>query len=68
MCKCVGRGGCAALVWRAGRRALGGWRRWCYERRLLATMTEAEMKDVGISLADAHEELRRPFWSRRPRG
>lgn len=44
------------------------WRRWRYERSLLASMTGAELKDVGISRADAHEELRRSFWSRRSRG
>ncbi|WP_407651809.1 DUF1127 domain-containing protein [Halopseudomonas oceani] len=52
----------------AGRawRLVGRWRRWRYERSLLAAMTGAELKDVGISRADAHEELRRSFWSRRP--
>lgn len=44
------------------------WRRWRYERSLLAAMTGAELKDVGISRADAHEELRRSFWSRGSRG
>lgn len=68
MSLCMTVAGRVILLWRAGWSALGRWRRWCYERRLLAGMTEAEMSDVGISLADVHEELRRPFWSRRPRG
>lgn len=48
-----------------GWRLVQHWRRWQYERSVLASMTGAELKDVGLSRADVQEELRRSFWSRR---
>lgn len=55
------RGGLLARGWRLVQR----WRRWQYERSVLASMTGAELKDVGFSRAEVQEELRRSFWSRR---
>jgi len=31
-------------------------------RRLLLEMSDAQLKDIGISRADAYREARRPFW------
>ncbi|MGH6922626.1 MAG: DUF1127 domain-containing protein [Propylenella sp.] len=31
-------------------------------RRLLLSMTDEQLKDIGISRADAYREARRPFW------
>ena len=31
-------------------------------RRLLLEMTDEQLRDIGISRADAYHESRRPFW------
>jgi uncharacterized protein YjiS (DUF1127 family) len=31
-------------------------------RRLLLEMSDAQLKDIGISRADAYREATRPFW------
>lgn len=66
MCNQSVGGGRAVLLARKAWGMVQRWRRWRYERSLLAGMTGAELKDAGISRADVHEELRRSFWSRRP--
>tara|TARA_R110002111_G_scaffold60179_1_gene100729 strand:- start:2669 stop:2917 length:249 start_codon:yes stop_codon:yes gene_type:complete len=38
------------------------WQRVSYERRLLLTMSDAQMKDIGVSRAEAMNEAVRPFW------
>ncbi|UJJ32917.1 DUF1127 domain-containing protein [Halopseudomonas maritima] len=55
--------GLAWLVrtWRA-------WRRRRYELELLAGMDAAQLQDIGITRADALEELARPWWRRNTRG
>lgn len=40
-------------------------RRWCQlarERRQLASLDDAALKDLGLSRADAWQEAERPFW------
>ncbi|PID44869.1 MAG: hypothetical protein CSB48_00200 [Proteobacteria bacterium] len=32
------------------------------ERRLLATLTEYQLRDIGLSRSDVHEEIRRGYW------
>lgn len=36
-------------------------RRW-HTRQALLTLTEAELRDVGLSLQQAHAEAAKPFW------
>jgi|TARA_R110000744_G_scaffold64950_7_gene133510 uncharacterized protein YjiS (DUF1127 family) len=38
------------------------WQQVSYERRLLLTMSDAQMKDIGVSRAEAMNEAVRPFW------
>lgn len=44
------------------------WRRRRYEHGLLASMSAAQLQDVGITRADAMEELAKPWWRRNTRG
>lgn len=50
---------------RLGRRVWRRLRRWqalARERRQLAMLDEAALKDLGLSRADAVRESERPFW------
>jgi len=38
------------------------WRERSLGRRQLAVMSERELHDMGISRADAADEIGRPFW------
>lgn len=38
------------------------WRRLSYERRLLASLDDRMLRDIGVSRSDADEESRKPFW------
>jgi uncharacterized protein YjiS (DUF1127 family) len=40
----------------------GKWRRRARERRHLAEFSDAMLKDIGISRADAMAEFDKPFW------
>lgn len=53
---------------------LGRWwlqiRRWqqlAKERRMLAMLDDAALKDIGLSRADAMQESERPFWDDSPK-
>jgi uncharacterized protein YjiS (DUF1127 family) len=41
---------------------LAAWASRSRERRLLAQMSDAELKDIGVSRYDAIMEIRKPFW------
>ena len=41
-----------------------GWIERARERRALAAMNEAQLKDVGLTRADVQRELDKPFWRR----
>lgn len=47
-----------AAVWRMLRR----WRQLARERGQLARLSDAALKDLGLSRADALQEAERPFW------
>ncbi|HDZ57904.1 MAG TPA: DUF1127 domain-containing protein [Pseudomonas xinjiangensis] len=38
------------------------WRRLAYERRLLSSMDERMLRDIGVSRSDAERESARHFW------
>ncbi|WP_428606944.1 DUF1127 domain-containing protein [Sedimenticola sp.] len=42
--------------------SLHRWRMLSRERYLLMTLSDATLKDIGISRLDAESEARRPFW------
>jgi uncharacterized protein YjiS (DUF1127 family) len=46
------------LAWRQLRR----WQQLAAQRRQLASLSDAALKDLGISRADAYQEAERPFW------
>jgi uncharacterized protein YjiS (DUF1127 family) len=41
---------------------LGQWIRVSRERRMLAGLTERQLRDIGIDAATAASEAARPFW------
>nr|WP_297461772.1 DUF1127 domain-containing protein [uncultured Halomonas sp.] len=63
----VGADTCGADVQRKGR-VRRGWlrlRRWLqlrHERRQLWRLSDAMLKDIGLSRADVEREASRPFW------
>lgn len=42
--------------------SFGEWRARARERRQLSTLSDAMLKDIGISRADASTEFEKPFW------
>ena len=38
------------------------WRERVSTRRHLAAMSDHQLKDIGISRADAYSEVQKPFW------
>lgn len=38
------------------------WKARCEQRRALACLTDAELRDMGISEGDIYFEIRKPFW------
>jgi len=40
------------------------WHRRAHDRRRLGSMTERELRDIGIHPGDVYEEVRKPFWRR----
>ena len=43
-------------------RAIENWRRRAYERQVLMTMSDAMLRDIGITRCDAMSEASKPFW------
>ena len=41
---------------------LGQWIRVSRERRILGSLNEQQLRDIGIDAATAVEEVSRPFW------
>ncbi len=41
---------------------IGRWRARAHQRRQLAELTPDMLKDIGVTLADAYFEARKPFW------
>jgi uncharacterized protein YjiS (DUF1127 family) len=47
---------------RSGIALLKEWWRRMQDRRMLATMSEQSLRDIGITRYDAEFEARKPFW------
>ena len=43
---------------------LAEWQQRARQRRELGQMTDREIKDIGLSRADAEREASKPFWRR----
>jgi uncharacterized protein YjiS (DUF1127 family) len=39
------------------------WFEVCRQRRLLASLSDDALKDIGVSRADIQQEVERPFWN-----
>ena len=48
----------AKAVWRQLKR----WQQLAAQRRRLASLSDAALKDLGLSRADVMNEVERPFW------
>jgi len=44
------------------REVLASWASRSRERNLLAQMSDADLKDIGVSRYDAMMEIQKPFW------
>jgi uncharacterized protein YjiS (DUF1127 family) len=44
------------------RREIDEWVRRSHERGCLAQMSDRELRDIGLTRAEAHAEIRKPFW------
>ena len=42
--------------------AVARWQALHHERRLLATLSDAALKDIGLNRADVEHETHRHFW------
>ncbi|MVW75823.1 DUF1127 domain-containing protein [Pseudomonas xionganensis] len=51
-----------AQPWRRLGRQLKRWWQLAEQRRQLAMLGDAQLKDIGLSRADALQEAERPFW------
>lgn len=49
----------AKAVWRRLKR----WQQLAEQRRQLASLSDAALKDIGVSRADILQETERPFWA-----
>jgi uncharacterized protein YjiS (DUF1127 family) len=48
--------------WRRAWQKVRRWRQLARQRRQLAMLSDATLKDIGFSRADIWTESRRPFW------
>jgi uncharacterized protein YjiS (DUF1127 family) len=53
--------------WRRLFALLAHWRRVCVQRRQLAALGEATLKDLGLTRVDVEREITRRFWDDQPR-
>ncbi len=40
------------------------WWKRAQERKQLAQMSQAQWKDIGVTMSDAKQEINKPFWKR----
>lgn len=67
------KGYAVAGVWSVGRLSIGAyprlfwqqlkrWNQLAKQRHQLASLSDAALKDIGVSRADVSQETQRPFW------
>ncbi|PTQ74062.1 DUF1127 domain-containing protein [Pseudomonas sp. GV071] len=56
--KTTATGSLLSRLWKQVKR----WNELAAQRRLLASMPDATLKDLGLSRADLEQEAERPFW------
>ncbi|WP_282340934.1 MULTISPECIES: DUF1127 domain-containing protein [Pseudomonas] len=54
--------------WRRLLALLARWHRLAAQRRHLASLSDATLKDIGLTRVDVEQEFNRPFWDDQPRG
>jgi uncharacterized protein YjiS (DUF1127 family) len=48
--------------WEKIMRRIGEWRRRSRSRQELEGLSDATLRDIGITRCDAHREAHKPFW------
>jgi uncharacterized protein YjiS (DUF1127 family) len=48
--------------WDQVKRRIAEWQRRSLSRNELEGLSDATLRDIGISRCDAHREIRKPFW------
>ena len=48
--------------WSQVKDRIGEWRRRSHSRQELDSLSDATLRDIGISRCDAHRESHKPFW------
>jgi len=48
--------------WNQVKVSIGEWRRRLRSRHELEGLSDATLRDIGITRCDAHRELQKPFW------
>jgi uncharacterized protein YjiS (DUF1127 family) len=48
--------------WDQVMRRIAEWQRRSLSRHELESLSDATLRDIGISRCDAHREIRKPFW------
>jgi len=48
--------------WNQVKRGIAEWQRRSYSRCELESLSDATLRDIGITRCDAHREMHKPFW------
>ncbi|MFY9693224.1 MAG: DUF1127 domain-containing protein [Xanthobacteraceae bacterium] len=48
--------------WEQVMRRIGEWQRRSRSRQELEGLSDATLRDIGITRCDAHREIHKPFW------
>jgi uncharacterized protein YjiS (DUF1127 family) len=48
--------------WERVKRRIGEWQRRSRSRHELESLSDATLRDIGVTRCDAHREIQKPFW------
>lgn len=48
--------------WNQVKRRIGEWQRRSRSRHELESLSDATLRDIGVTRCDAHREIHKPFW------
>jgi uncharacterized protein YjiS (DUF1127 family) len=48
--------------WDQIKRRIGEWQRRSRSRHELESLSDATLRDIGVTRCDAHREIHKPFW------